>query len=194
MRKKIENMKGSSILFLLIGGGIVYYFMNMEDDAPKEVIDPKDVSKWDDKKINDYLQECCESKKKGILLGTHEKPEFMAQAKKEARKRGLQIPKCAQSSIDFIDQSFVCPKCFKAPCKCRKIGINDMVKDVTPPATGAMPKCEEGTAFINGRCLPLPNRKPKQNRRIGKQFPPSDSYAFPNYINPQGQGYTLQNG
>jgi hypothetical protein len=82
MRKKIENMKGSSILFLLIGGGIVYYFMNMEDDAPKEVIDPKDVSKWDDKKINDYLQECCESKKKGILLGTHEKPEFMAQAKK----------------------------------------------------------------------------------------------------------------
>jgi hypothetical protein len=26
-----------------------------------------------------------------------------------------------------------------------------------------------------------------------KQMPPSDSYAFPQYINPEGQGYTLQN-
>jgi hypothetical protein len=183
-------MKASNILFLLIGGGLVYYFLTREDKKPKEIVDPNDVSKWDDKKINDYLLECCESKKKGILLGTHEKPKFMAQAKSEAMKRGLQIPKCAQSSTDNLDSSFNCPKCGKAPCRCKKLGIKDMANNPITPATGAMPKCQEGTAFINGRCLPLPNKK---KQRVGKEFPPSQSYAFPQYINPQGEGYTLPN-
>jgi len=182
-------MKASNILFLLIGGGLVYYFLTQKE-KPKEVVDPNDVSKWDDKKINDYLLECCEGKKKGILLGTHEKPKFMDAAKAEARKRGLQIPNCAESSLDFIGKSFVCPRCSKAPCKCKKLGIKDMVKGTTSTATGAMPKCKDGTAFINGRCLPLPNKK---KQRVGKEFPPSQSYAFPQYINPQGEGYTLPN-
>lgn len=184
-------MKTSNVIFLLIGGAIVYYLLTSKVDKPKENVDPNDVSKWDDAKINQYLVESCEVKKKGILTGSHEKPLLFDAAKKEALKRGLNIPKCAVSSIDTIDQSFVCPKCFKAPCNCKPINL---VKPPSPIATGEMPKCGEGTKFINGRCLPIPSKKHGLPRpRVGKEFPPSDSYAFPNYINPKGEGYTLQN-
>lgn len=207
-------MKTSNVIFLLIGGAIVYYILTSKKDKPQENIDPNDVSKWDDAKIDRYLVESCEVKKKGLITGTHEKALLFDAVRKEAIKRNLNIPKCAVSSIDYIDQSFVCPKCAKAPCKCKKLGIDDMIKPPSPIATGDMPKCGEGTKFINGRCLPI-NTRPqpeyglrgraiKQGRTQGikeikrektaiKQMPPSDSYAFPKYINPQGEGYTLQN-
>jgi len=187
-------MKTSNVIFLLIGGAIVYYILTSKKDKPQENIDPNDVSKWDDAKIDRYLVESCEVKKKGLITGTHEKALLFDAVRKEAIKRNLNIPKCAVSSIDYIDQSFVCPKCGKAPCPCKKLSVNDIIKPPSPIATGDMPKCGEGTKFINGRCLPIPKIKqglPK--RRVGKEFPPSDSYAFPKYINPKGEGYTLQN-
>ena len=183
-------MKTSNILLLLVGAAIIYYVVTSKGEK-KEEVNPNDVTKWDDAKINQYLVESCEVKKKGILTGSHEKPLLFDAAKKEALKRGLSLPKCAMSSVDMLDQSFNCPKCGQPSCKCRKLAINDMVKPPSPTATGAMPKCVEGTAFINGRCLPLPNKRKKT--RVGKQFPPSESYAFPKYINPEGEGYTLQN-
>ena len=196
-------MKTSNIIFLLIGGAIVYYILTSKKEKPQENIDPNDVSKWDDAKIDKYLVESCEVKKKGLITGTHEKALLFDAVKKEAIKRGLGIPKCAVSSIDNIDQSFRCPKCAKSPCVCKPLSIGDMSNTPLVTATGAMPKCCEGTKFINGRCLPI-GKAIKQGRTQGvkeikrekiamKQMPPSDSYAFPQYINPQGEGYTLQN-
>ena len=152
------------------------------------------MSKWDDAKIDRYLVESCEVKKKGLITGTHEKALLFDAVRKEAIKRNLNIPKCAVSSIDYIDQSFVCPKCAKAPCKCKKLGIDDMIKPPSPIATGDMPKCGEGTKFINGRCLPIPKPPQRGRKNVAmKQVPPQESYAFPKYINPKGEGYTLQN-
>ena len=207
-------MKTSNIIFLLIGGAIVYYILTSKKEKPQENIDPNDVSKWDDAKIDKYLVESCEVKKKGLITGTHEKALLFDAVKKEAIKRGLGIPKCAVSSIDNIDQSFRCPKCAKSPCVCKPLSIGDMSNTPLVTANGAMPKCGEGTKFINGRCLPI-NTRPqpeyglrgraiKQGRTQGvkeikrektamKQMPPSDTYAFPQYINPQGEGYTLPN-
>jgi hypothetical protein len=194
-------MKASNILLVIVVVGAIYYFSTME--KPKEVVDPNDVTKWDDNKLNKYLIECCEEKKKGLVLGTHEKPALMDAAKQEAIKRGLNVPKCVKSSLDNLDQSFNCPKCGKGNCKCRKISINDMATSNNAPATGAMPKCKEGTAFINGRCLPMPKaikqgrlkevEDIKRRKTITKEIPPEMSYAFPKYVNPQGEGYTLTN-
>lgn len=200
-------MKGSNILLLLVGAGVLYYLFQQKDKEPTENIDPNDVTKWDDAKLDKYLVEACEVKKKGITTGTHEKPALLESAKKEAIKRGLSIPKCVLSSMDNIDQSFNCPKCGQPTCRCKPLGISDMVNQNNQTATGAMPKCGPGTKFINGRCLPFSIGKPiriKQGRFQGvkevkdaktamKQIPPSDSYAFPKYIDPQGEGYTLQN-
>ena len=191
-------MKTSNVIFLLIGGAIVYYLLTSKVEKPKENIDPNDVTKWDDSKINQYLVESCEVKKKGLITGTHEKALLFDAVKKEAIKRGLGIPKCAVSSIDNIDQSFRCPKCGKSPCVCKPLSIGDMSNSPLLTATGAMPKCGEGTKFINGRCLPIPRAKQQvikhdRPKPVVKQMPPSDSYAFPKYINPQGEGYTLQN-
>ena len=183
-------MKTSNVILLLIGGAIVYYLVT---NKPKkvEVVDPNDVTKWDDAKVEQYLVDACGVKKKGLITGTHEKPKLLDATKQEAIKRGLSIPKCLSSSIDTIDQSFNCPKCGKAPCRCRAIGVNDLVNNQNYVATGDMPKCGEGTKFINGRCLPIPKRK--QKRLVTKSTPPEESYAFPKYVNPQGEGYTLEN-
>jgi hypothetical protein len=184
-------MKTSNLILLLVGGAIVYYIVTTRAKKP-QAIDPDDVTKWDDAKIDRYLVEACATKKKGIVLGTHEKPKLLSLVKQEAHKRGLSIPKCAMSSIDTIDQSFRCPKCAQEPCVCKPLSIEDMANNPLTLATGAMPKCGEGTKFINGRCLPIPKQLQKK-KRVMKQMPPSDSYAFPQYINPEGQGYTLQN-
>jgi hypothetical protein len=194
-------MKASNILLVIVVVGAIYYFSTME--KPKEVIDPNDVTKWDDNKLNKYLIECCEEKKKGLVLGTHEKPVLMDAAKQEAIKRGLSVPKCVMSSLDNIDQSFNCPKCGQGNCRCKKLSINDMATNNITTSTGAMPKCKEGTAFINGRCLPMP-RAIKQGRMKAvdgikrvksrmKQIPSEFTHAFPKYVNPQGEGYTIQN-
>ena len=185
-------MKTSNILLLLIGGAIVYYIVTNKPKN-KEVVDPNDVTKGDDAKIEIYLNEACEIKKKGIVTGTHEKPLLLNIVKKEAMKRNIGVPKCLSSSVDTIDQSFRCPTCFKAPCKCKPLSINDMSNNPLTPATGAMPKCGEGTKFINGRCLPIPKPPQRGRKNVAmKQVPPQESYAFPEYINPQGEGYTLQ--
>ena len=80
-------MKTSNVIFLLIGGAIVYYLLTSKVEKPKENIDPNDVTKWDDSKINQYLVESCEVKKKGLITGTHEKALLFDAVKKEAIKR-----------------------------------------------------------------------------------------------------------
>lgn len=187
-------MKTSNVILFLVGGAIIYYLITSELEESKENIDPNDVTKWDDAKINQYLVESCGVKKKGLITGTHEKAPLFDAVKKEAIKRNLNIPKCAISSIDYIDQSFSCPKCGKSPCKCKPLSIGDMSNSPLVTATGAMPKCGEGTKFINGRCLPIPKViKHSRPKPALKQIPPSDAYAFPVYINPEGEGFTLQN-